>query len=96
MKLPNFLGVPLPWLAAGSALLFVLAACAWYLLCPQSAGPARTTAERAQGGKGAAGTAGPDALKLKEERMQALMERSRRRYLQLHPDFVPPAKSKAL
>mmetsp|Transcript_24102 Transcript_24102/g.42581 ORF Transcript_24102/g.42581 Transcript_24102/m.42581 type:complete len:103 (-) Transcript_24102:54-362(-) len=31
-----------------------------------------------------------DKMKLKEDRMQALLENAKKRYLALHPGFVPP------
>jgi len=35
-----------------------------------------------------------DAFAIKEAKKQQLLEKARKRYLELHPDFVPPIKSK--
>jgi hypothetical protein len=36
-----------------------------------------------------------DAFELKETKKQNLLEKARKRYLELHPEFTPPEKSKS-
>lgn len=36
----------------------------------------------------------PDAFDLKEQRRQKLLDKARKRYMEIHPEFVAPAKDK--
>jgi len=85
--------------------LGVVSACGWYKSQQQLPGAGEQSSssrsshsvQTKQSNQQAMGMAiSPDAFAMKEIKKQQLLEKAKRRYLELHPSFVPPMKDKSL